>query len=158
MNDLSHGGRSAEEARADAIPVRHVDLYEAQPTIHPRTVDGPFVRLRARIRYALLAATVLFIAYGLVSGVHSVVWWNIPFGLMHVVQIYRLFAARWRVDLDDEEQTIHAALFPTLDDVETPRPKHAGQTSGCCGLGRPHRLGCLCTWPTGPLNLGTGAR
>ena len=44
-------------------------------------------------------------------------WWNIPFGLIHMVQIYRLFSARWAVDLDEEEQAIHARLFPTLDDV-----------------------------------------
>ena len=79
-------------------------------------VSPAFTRmLPARI--VLLAATFLFIAYGLASGVHSVVWWNIPFGLMHIVQIYRLFSARWAVDLDEEEQEIHAKLFPTLDDV-----------------------------------------
>lgn len=70
------------------------------------------------LRLVLLAATVLFIAYGIVSGVHSVIWWNIPFGLMHIVQIYRLFSARWAVDLDAEERAIHAELFPTLDAVD----------------------------------------
>jgi len=80
-------------------------------------VSSGFTRmLHARI--VLLAATFLFIAYGLASGVHSVVWWNIPFGVMHAVQIYRLFAARWAVDLDAEEQEIHAKLFPTLNDVD----------------------------------------
>ena len=55
MNDLSHG----RNADADGPRVRQVDLYETAPKIHPRTVEGPLVRLRRRLRYAFLAATVL---------------------------------------------------------------------------------------------------
>ena len=66
MNDLSQGNSARREApgaglsrSADGPPVRRVDLYQEAPKIHPRTVDGPFVRLRARLRYAMLAVTVL---------------------------------------------------------------------------------------------------
>lgn len=59
MNDLSHASEQSEAAAADGPRVRHVQLYETAPKIHPRTVEGPLVRLRRRLRHALLAATAI---------------------------------------------------------------------------------------------------
>lgn len=44
---------------AERIPVRHVDLYEKAPKIHVRSVDGRFARLRTRLRFAFVAATLI---------------------------------------------------------------------------------------------------
>lgn len=59
MNDLSHGRTDGEHDSAEGPRVRHVQLYETAPKIHPRTIEGPLVRLRRHLRIALLAATAL---------------------------------------------------------------------------------------------------
>ena len=57
MKDLPQPEVDARD-NTEIARVRHVDLYESAPKIHPRTVDGPLVRLRTRLRYGILAATV----------------------------------------------------------------------------------------------------
>jgi hypothetical protein len=81
-------------------------------------VVSPIFTRMLPMRIVMMMATALFITYGLVSGVMSVVWWNIPFGAMHAWQIWRLLSERWAVDLDEEERSIHKRLFPTLDEVD----------------------------------------
>jgi len=59
VNDLSHGRSGGDTESPEGPRVRHVELYQTAPKIHPRTVEGPFVRLRRRLRIALLAATAI---------------------------------------------------------------------------------------------------
>jgi hypothetical protein len=90
VNDLSQGRAARGEApesgaasvAADGPPVRRVDLYQEAPKIHPRTVVGPFVRLRARLRHGMLAATVL--APWLVWDDRQAILFDLPARQFHV--------------------------------------------------------------------------
>ncbi len=67
-----------------------------------------------KLRLLLLAATVLFIGYGITSGVNTVTWWNIPFGAMHIYQVRKLLKERATGDLNEELERVRNMLFPTL--------------------------------------------
>ena len=81
-------------------------------------VISPVFKEMLKLRLVLLAATVLFIAYGISSGVDSVTWWNIPFGLMHIYQIGLLLKERMNGDLPEELERVREMLFPDLSAVD----------------------------------------
>ena len=51
--------RPADSTGPEQIPVRQVDLYASAPKIQVRSVDGRFARLRTRLRFAFVAATLI---------------------------------------------------------------------------------------------------
>ncbi len=83
-------------------------------------VISPVFKTMVKLRLVLLAATSLFIAYGLSSGVMSVTWWNIPFGVMHLSQLWRI-SPRGSRHLGPEAETVRAQLMPTLNSNEFAR-------------------------------------
>lgn len=78
-------------------------------------VLSPLVRSMLVMRTLLLAATFLYIAYGLYEPVWSIFWWNVPFGLVTAWQIWRLVRQRLGVSLSEEDEAIRILLFPDLD-------------------------------------------
>lgn len=81
-------------------------------------VVSPVFKEMLRLRLMALVVTILFIVYGFISGIHSIVWWNIAFGGMHLYQIGLLLRERMGVSLTDEDDELRQKLFPTLDAVE----------------------------------------
>lgn len=71
-----------------------------------------------RLRMALLIATVFYISYGFIEGIWSMVWWNIPVGLIHLWRIVDLLRQRRSVNLDDEADAIRVLLYQSLNPVE----------------------------------------
>lgn len=80
------------------------------------TISALFKEILA-LRSMWLAATTLFMVYGLVESNLPFVFWNIPVAILHVWALWRLFQARRGIDLDDEAEAIHTLLFPSLDRV-----------------------------------------
>lgn len=78
-------------------------------------ITSPVFKKMLQLRSVLLAATIVFIIYGIVANVWSVVWWNIPFGLMHVWQIMLLVRERMGVKLTDEDEAVRVLLTPGLE-------------------------------------------
>lgn len=81
-------------------------------------VVSPVFKDMLRLRFMALIVTVLFMTYGFISGIYSIVWWNIAFGAMHLFQIALLMRERMGVSLSKEDDQIRKKLFPTLDPVE----------------------------------------
>lgn len=59
-------------------------------------VASGFVRTVARLRAALLVVSATFITWGLVAPNYPTVLWNLAFGSVHALQLYR----QWRVERD----------------------------------------------------------
>lgn len=78
------------------------------------------------MRIALLAASVLFVGYGIAAPVWSVTLWNIPVAVVHAIAIWRLIEARRAIDLDGESRAIHTLLFPNLSLMEFNSLWHCG--------------------------------
>ena len=81
-------------------------------------VVSPVFKDMLRLRFMALIVTVLFMTYGFISGIYSIVWWNIAFGAMHLFQIALLLRERIGVSLSKEDDQLRQKLFPTLDPVE----------------------------------------
>ena len=79
------------------------------------------------LRLTLLAATVLFIAYGFIAPNTSVLLWNLPVAVLHLYALWKLFSARRGVDLDDEAEALRTLLFPSLDRVSFDALWHCGE-------------------------------
>jgi len=75
-------------------------------------VVSPVFKKMLQLRLVLLAATIVFIIYGIVAGIWSVVWWNVPFGLMHIWQLSKLIAERRRTALTEEQEAIRTLVGP----------------------------------------------
>lgn len=73
------------------------------------------------LRIVLIIATAFFIAYGVRADIWSVVWWNLPFGLMHGWQLMKLVNERRHATLTDEQEAIRTLLLPSLEPVEFAR-------------------------------------
>ncbi len=80
-------------------------------------VVSPVFKTMVKLRIVLLLATILFIAYGLSSGVMSVTWWNLPFGAIHLWQLWKI-SPFGQQDLDAEAAGVHSELFPTLSQTD----------------------------------------
>lgn len=70
-----------------------------------------------RLRVTLLIATVLYISYGVIADIWSMVWWNIPVGIIHAWRSWDLLRERRAVDLDTEAEAIRVLLYRDLDRV-----------------------------------------
>ena len=81
-------------------------------------VVSPVFKDMLRLRLVLLGATALFIAYGVASGIGSVVWWNVPFGLVHLYQIGVLVKERTVGELPEDLEQVRQQLFPTLSPAD----------------------------------------
>lgn len=90
------------------------------------TLNGAYVlyvasslfRNPLKLRVALIATSVAFIVYGIVSPIWSVVWWNLAFGLSHLVQLLRTVRDRMRVSLSSEDEAMRSLLFDDLDRLD----------------------------------------
>lgn len=89
-------------------------------------VSGLF-RDMLRLRLTLLVATSLFIVYGIVSGVWSVFWWNLPVGSVHLWRVWLLLKQRRGVSLDAEAEAVRTLLYPDLERVAFNAMWHASQ-------------------------------
>lgn len=78
------------------------------------------------LRLTLLAATFLYIVYGIIAPNTSIFLWNIPVGLLHMYAIWQLFSARRGIDLDDEAEALRTLVFPSLDRVAFNALWHCG--------------------------------
>lgn len=81
-------------------------------------VASPVFKEILKLRVVLLIATGFFIAYGIISGIHSVTLWNIPFGLLHLWGIAGLIRERMGVSLSEEAEALRVLLMPGLDRPE----------------------------------------
>jgi len=79
------------------------------------------------LRVALLAATFLYIAYGLYEPVWSIFLWNIPVAVLHIWALWQLFKDRRGINLDAEAEAIHTLMFPGLSRVSFNAMWHAGE-------------------------------
>jgi len=79
------------------------------------------------LRVVMIVATALFIAYGALASIWSIVWWNIPFGLMHMWQLAKLLSERRGTVLNTEQEAIRTLLLPSLEDVEFARLWRLGE-------------------------------
>lgn len=70
-----------------------------------------------RLRVTLLIATALFILYGIVAGVWSVFWWNLPVGAVHAWRVWLLLKQRRSVNLDAEAEAVRTLIYPDLNRV-----------------------------------------
>lgn len=79
------------------------------------------------LRLTLLVATFLFIAYGFIAPITSIVLWNIPVAILHIYALWQLFSARRGIELDDEAEALRTLLFPSLDRVTFNALWHSGE-------------------------------
>jgi hypothetical protein len=79
------------------------------------------------LRVTLLAATVLFMSYGIAGPNWSVFFWSIPVGLLHIYGIWQLMKSRRGIDLDDEAEAIHTLMFAGLSRTSFNIFWHLGQ-------------------------------
>ncbi len=81
-------------------------------------VGSSLFRSPVKLRAALVATSAVFIVYGLIATIWSVVWWNLAFGLSHALQLGRTVRDQRRVQLSDSEELLRDQLFPGLDRLE----------------------------------------
>lgn len=81
-------------------------------------LGSTFTRTLNWLRLALISGSVLFIAYGLLEGIRSMVIWNLVTGTLHTTRIIKDLRARRSVALTAEEAVIRDQSFPGLDDFD----------------------------------------
>lgn len=81
-------------------------------------VASPLFKEILKFRVVLVFASVLFIIYGLISGITSVTVWNITFGLVSLWHISVLIRQRLSVNLTDEAEAIRVLLTPELEPAD----------------------------------------
>ncbi len=84
------------------------------------TLSSVFTSM-VRLRIVLLIATGFFIAYGVVVDSMSLILWNVPFGILHIINLWRLWREHRRNAQAGEHDAYRALLFPSLSRVEFER-------------------------------------
>ncbi len=74
-----------------------------------------FTRSLRRLRFALIAASICFIFFGVLVENWTMVAWNTLIGSLHTYRWYQFTAARRSIRLDDEASAVRSRLFPSLD-------------------------------------------
>ncbi len=81
-------------------------------------VASGFAKTFIRLRLAMIAASLAFIAWGLIAGTWSAIVWNVAFGAVHVYNLVKLWMRRRSIDLTTGQAEIHQRLFSDLDLVD----------------------------------------
>lgn len=82
---------------------------------------SPIFKEILRLRVTLLAATILYMLFGLADWTdtdsRAVFFWNIPVLVIHAWQIWVIVADRRNVALDAEAEAVRTLMYPDLDRV-----------------------------------------
>lgn len=81
-------------------------------------LGSTFTRTLNWLRALLICGSVMFVTYGLIEGIRSMVVWNLITGTLHTTRIVKDLTARRSVKLSAEEAVIRDQSFPGLDDFD----------------------------------------
>lgn len=84
-------------------------------------VGSALVRSLVPLRLTLLAASVVFIVYGVIADEPSVVVWNVVFGVFSIWELIRIRRERMPVEMDDEQRAAYEAVFHQLSEHDFDR-------------------------------------
>ena len=81
-------------------------------------LGSAFTRTLTWLRILLTLGSGLFVIYGIIEDIPSIIVWNTIIGLFHGMHVLRDERARRAVRLTDEEAAIRDELFGDLDDFD----------------------------------------